>query len=211
MEWDIILEIAEKAGLHGEFDFTTLSLAHKLQTSQQTISRKLIRLEKEGYITRKASNAGVGIELTEKGRKAIATLNSRLKKIFKEKTKVFGKVVKGLGEGKYYVKEYSSHFKAALNFKAYEGTINLRVNPIEFKKFISQISPKTIDGFEAKARRFGPVHCYKALINSYPCYIVRPERTTHPQNICEVIAQQDLKKSAGIKVGSKVTLSKSYL
>ena len=81
----LALLIAKKAGLYGRLSTSTSSLAEATGFSQQSISRKLREMETEGLIARKASNAGMELCFTDKGRKELESFYLELKEIFSKK------------------------------------------------------------------------------------------------------------------------------
>ena len=68
---DILVYLSKKAGLFGEMDSSTIKLSQELETSQQTVSRKLREMEAEGLIKRTASPDGTRISLSDKGKRRI--------------------------------------------------------------------------------------------------------------------------------------------
>lgn len=204
----LLLELAAKTGMYGSYTFTTASLAKKADSTQQSVSRKLIDLEKKGYISRNAGNSGIRISLAAPARQLLENLKKRLDRILSAADSISGRIVKGLGEGKYYTRSYKSSIRKTLNMDPYEGTLNVKVDPIKLKSFLSQIKPIVIPGFQLKTRRFGDVMCYKAKVNNQSCYIIRPERTTHPESVCEILAESDLSQFFCIKPGNAVKITK---
>ena len=111
--------------------------------------------------------------------------------------KIKGKVVKGLGEGSFYVEKYNPLFKEYLGFECFPGTINL------------ELVEGNIDGLKRpitiQPRGYVAVKCYKITINeSVEGAIVVPEVTKHARNIIEVIAPVKM----DVKEGDLVTCQK---
>ena len=105
-----------KRGAHREpIRVTTGEVAEQTGVSQQTASRKLISLEREGLITR----VGGKVMVTEK---AIAEARKLLKEVLESlegTSLVFnGKIVAGIGEGAFFVrqKKYMEGFDRKLCF-----------------------------------------------------------------------------------------------
>ncbi|MEM4326900.1 MAG: hypothetical protein QXZ13_01885, partial [Candidatus Diapherotrites archaeon] len=91
--FSLFLTIAKQAKLEKEVYVSTSALSSITGYSQQSISRKLIEMEKEGLITRKTSNLGTLIKITEKGKKELI-LPENLKE---ELRKPLGKIFKSTG------------------------------------------------------------------------------------------------------------------
>jgi len=64
-----------------------------------------------------------------------------------------------------------------------------------------------IKGFSDGKRTYGWVKCFKAKLNkSTDCELIRLERTVHDKTITELISKTNLRKSAKLSDGSKVTI-----
>ncbi|MEM2906614.1 MAG: MarR family transcriptional regulator, partial [Candidatus Odinarchaeota archaeon] len=101
--WFLLLRIAEMG--NGELISTT-SLSSKIGFSQQSASRYIRMLEKQGLITRRITGRGQFITLTGEGLNRLREVYNRLKIIFGEAIPLFiikGVVFTGLGEGAYYM------------------------------------------------------------------------------------------------------------
>jgi len=202
--------IAKKAGVFKALEISTIRIAKELKTSQQTVSRKLRDMEKLKLIKRTATQKGLLIQLDANGRDFLKQHHSNLGNIFAEKEEVTGIITKGIGEGRYYVNlpQYQKQFKEKLGFKAYPGTLNLRVKQSEALEFISSLEAVEISGFETKDRTFGKLTGYKIRINNIKGAIIIPERSRHEEGIIELIAPYDLKKKLGLKDNSRLKIQK---
>ena len=130
--------LAKKGALFGSTLTSTTQLAKLTGFSQQSISRKLRELEKEGILARKVSSKGIEVSFTEKGRHELESFFLELKELFSdEKPRLKGKVMQGLGEGAYYVciPQYKKEFEKLLGKKIFCGTLNLVVEPSERARF----------------------------------------------------------------------------
>ncbi len=99
--------------------------------SQQSASRRLKDLEDDGLIRRIKTGRGQGIIITEEGIIELYELYFGLKAFFEEetpKTKITGTILRGLGEGAYYVSEYSEEIKKKLGYKPFPGTLNVKIS-----------------------------------------------------------------------------------
>ena len=210
----LALLIARSAGLFGRAKVSTSGLAAVTGFSQQSVSRKLRELESEGAIQRQASNSGIEVSFTEKGRRELESLYRELNEVFSRKpgASLEGKVVSGMGEGKYYTSlaHYESKFSGILGKKIFHGTLNLEVNPSQRLEFTS-VAPAVVEGFSTKERAFGGIDCWKCNASTAKgredVLAILPHRTNHPKNIIELVAASGLRKKLGLEDGSKVKLA----
>lgn len=208
----VLLLIAKRAGIFESAVLSTAEIANPLCLSQQSASRKLRELEKEGLVERSASPQGTRVSLTDKGRSELKKLRKDLNDLFSKKKvkKLSGKVESGIGEGRYYVSlpGYMRQFTEKLGLRIYPGTLNLKIDEIKLKKFIEGENSVDIDSFSTSARSFGGIEAFPVRINkTVRGALIFPERTTHPPDIAEVIAPYYLRKKLSLKDGSKVELS----
>ena len=68
--------------VHMNIRTSTLKVAKSLGVSQQTVSRQLIELEKEGYIIKDASSDGVELKVTNRGIDELQKVYLGLKGVF---------------------------------------------------------------------------------------------------------------------------------
>lgn len=195
-----------KKGAHREpVRITTGEVAEQTGVSQQTASRKLISLEREGLITR----VGGKVMVTEK---AIAEARKLLKEVLDSlegTSLVFnGKIVAGLGEGAFYVrqKKYMEGFDKLLCFKPFPGTLNVSISEDDIEKRLQLREQKaiTINGFKDGKRSFGKIAAYRCAINSVPAAVIFPEMSLHGLQVLEIVAPYNLRKKLGITDGSAV-------
>src|SRR3989338_4271897 len=94
---EFLIKIAENSSLYGKAFISTSAFAKEFELSQQSVSRKLIELEKEGVISRKPGTRGIQIEITEKGISLLKEKYSEIKKLFEQKTaELQGTLISGL-------------------------------------------------------------------------------------------------------------------
>lgn len=196
--------LAEKGAIDAKISTSTSSLASETGLSQQSISRKLRELHSEGIIHRQASPKGIIVSFTNEGKKDLESLHIVLKNCFSVKKNVSlkGKLVDGLGEGKYYtsLSHYNKQFAEILGSKIFLGTFNLEVNPAERNIFTSK-PPMKISGFKTQERSFGGIDCWHCSLNGQKCLAILPHRTNHPENILELISSVNLRKKFNLKAG----------
>jgi len=115
-----------------------------------------------------------------------------------------GIIFKGLGEGAYFMsmQHYQKEIKNKLGFKAYPGTLNLKVSKNQ-ADLLKKTSPIKIAGFKSNNKTFGGADCYKAKIKKIQGAIIIPHLTKH-KNIIEFIAQIHLKSELKLKDGDTI-------
>ncbi len=146
------------------------------------------KLEKEGLVSIK-NNV---VRITKKGEKEIENYVEVFNKFYWDDIIVEGKVVKGKGEGKFFMSldEYKTQFSKLLGYEPFEGTLNLRIEEkyIPIVEFIKEIVDYNIEGFKKDGKKFGRVKVVKAVISDYVLgAVVFPEKGKHKNNIIEII------------------------
>ena len=110
---------------------------------------------------------------------------------------IIGKVEPGLGKGQYYISRegYQNQFLQNLGFVPFPGTLNIKLE----EPFIPQ-AQKTIyiEGFWDNGRTFGKCKCYKIKVYGIEAAIIRPEYSSYPADLVEVIAPVNLRKALGL-------------
>lgn len=118
-----------------------------------------------------------------------------------------GAVVRGFGEGAYFMAMpyYQEEIKRKLGFRAYPGTLNLKVSKsqIAILKNIEQIK---IGGFKKNNKTFGEAKCYLARIKNINGSIIVPELTRHKKDVVEFIAPVHIKSELKLKEGDNVKI-----
>jgi len=197
-------EIALLGALKNKIEISSFELASKLDTSQQTASRYLLELDKNGFITREFGIKKQLIQITNIGEDALQEEHLQYQQIFELTDRIYfkGKVVSGLGEGRYYTEQsgYVTQFKEKLGFAPYPGTLNVEIEFVERNKLrlLKNHSSVDIEEFKTKNRTFGGVRCFRAEINGIKGAIVLPLRS-HYSNVLEFISPRFLRKDLNLK------------
>ncbi len=194
---------------------TTIDIANKLGLSQQTASRQLIELEKEGLIRRERLMRGTSIRITDKGMRELRRMHVTLHRVLEKPRRQLtleGELFTGLGEGAYYVSqsEFLTRFKEKMGFKPFVGTLNLRLKDQQLRNrsHLESMSFTEIDGFRNGRRSFGSVKCYPAVINGeIEGCVIRPGRTHYGEEVIEVLASVNLRKRLKLRDGDIVKVS----
>ena len=118
-----------------------------------------------------------------------------------------GVVVKGLGEGSFYMsmEHYKKEIKNKLGFNAYPGTLNLKIKEEE-AELLKNAVPIKINGYKSSKKTFGGANCYKAKIKNISGFIIVPEFNKHKKDIIEFIAPVNLKSELKIKDGDEIKI-----
>jgi riboflavin kinase len=212
--WFTLYSLANKGAIHGKTTITTRELGETLNVSQQTASRRIAQCVEQGYLSRIHTAEGMLLQLTDKGREELLRVLSNLEIAFtppEDEILIEGSILTGLGEGAYYVDIYSSKLRAALGFKPYLGTLNVKIVDDDSRKAVGRMKntpPLVLSGFTHKGRTFGDVICYRVKINQkLEGAIVIAQRTHHSEEILEVVAPVDIRNALGLEDDDKVTLT----
>jgi riboflavin kinase, archaea type len=208
MIYELLKIIAKESNFYSYFQTSTIKLSKKINKSQQSISRTLILMEKKDLIKREINNKGIIIKLTDKGKEMIKKEYQELSNILKPINSFKGKIINGLGEGAYYVKIYNKKIQDLINFKPYNGTLNLIIEINDFEKFISNLKSYTIKEFKTDKRTYGKIILFKAKIKNQEIALLKPIRTFHSKNIIEIIAPFNIRKKFKLKEGDIIEIDK---
>jgi riboflavin kinase len=205
MEVEILKKLALMGAAKGRVSLTSTKLGSTIGMSSQTAARRLIDLEKQGYITRVVTNEGQEVLITVTGVSKLRSEFLDYKKIFEDGHRLSfkGRVTTGLGEGQYYISldGYGRQFIEKLGFKPYPGTLNLKIKETFAQHEASAVN---IAGFKDASRTFGGGKCYPVRIDGVRAAIIRPDRSSYPLNLVEIIAPVNLRKTLGLKDGDEV-------
>lgn len=181
--------------------------------SSKTAARKLKQLEEEGLIERKIVPGGQLIKMTEKGIEILKNEYLEYSTIFSPESDIFefeGSVLKGLGEGQYYVNipGYKRQFEDKLNFVPFPGTLNIKLSEksLTLRNSLKEVPIIRIEGFNDGERTFGGGNCYLVNIGGVKAAVVAPERTHYPSDLIEIIAPVKLRDALNLKDGDRVVI-----
>jgi riboflavin kinase len=204
-------ELALLGAIKNKIEISSFELANQLDTSQQTASRYLVELDKKGMIKRELGIKKQLIMVTGIGEEKLQAEHLQYKQIFELTDRIIfkGKVLSGLGEGRYYTEQdgYVEQFKKKLGFVPYPGTLNVEIEYVERNKLrlLKNSKAINIDEFKTKNRTFGSVRCFRAKINGSDGAIVLPLRT-HYSSVLEFISEDYLRKKLNINDGDEVKI-----
>jgi riboflavin kinase len=216
-EWrhiSTLLKLAEMGAHRRTAKISTEYLAEKLGTSQQTASRYLIELDKNGWIKRTITPEGCLLKITDAGIKELKKLYSNLRFLmeaaYPPSITLEGVVFTGLGEGAYYISKerYTRQFIEKLGFEPYPGTLNLKLTTdydVKTRSELEAYPAIEIEGFRSEDRTFGSVKCYPVTIdNKVKGALILALRSHYDASVIEVIAPVFLRKNLKLKDGHKV-------
>ncbi len=203
---------------------TNTDLVDQLGLSQQTISRRLIQLEKDSFIIRKFENKGQIIQLTEKGSEFLESIYQKLNLVLshiKDEDLFFdAEYVQGIGEGAFYVElePYFEQFTALLGAPPYAGTFNLYLSDEgnqreRYYDSFKMLNCKKIKGFKTEKRTYGAVECFDAYLcreddpdRQKKVLILNIHRTSHNYGVIEVVSETYLRDYFSVKEGDFLRL-----
>jgi riboflavin kinase len=208
--------LLSKGAKHNFVTTTTSSLGKNIKKSQQAASKHLLELENSGFIERIISGRKISVKITPKGYSEMVKLSQVLHKSLTSSSSnvlLKGTLVSGMGEGAYYMslKGYTRQFKSKIGYVPFPGTFNVKLGKKEYTEAIRQFEGMEgmhIDGYSDGKRTYGWVKCFKAKLNSsFDCELIRLERTHHDTSTIELIAKNNLRKTAKLSDGSKITIT----
>lgn len=210
-----LLELYSQGAASKAVGVSTKDLGRAMGLSQQAISKHLMQMESEGLIARTRSGRRTSVLITSKGSDAVLAFYSKLKGAVEGRRGPIsfrGKVFTGMGEGEYYVSipGYQKQFLEVLGFEPYPGTLNLVLEPsdLELRKQLRFIEGLEIKGFRDGKRTYGPVKCFRALVEGRiqgAALVI--ERTHHGDAVLEVVSSLHLRKELSLRDGSSVSVT----
>ncbi len=202
-----LLILLSRRGAIGErVKITMRELADELGVSPQSVLRLLEEMEEEGLVERSVEGKKTYVEITPEGLAFLEDLCEAISGVLYNGV-IIGEVISGIGEGAYYVRQYSHLIKEYLGFEPYPGTLNVRVLfPRTVFDALCNVRPVILPGFVKEGRTFGDVKAYRVRIGDVEGAIVIPSRTVHPPKIAEIVAPVYLRKELGLEDGSKITI-----
>jgi len=215
MDLPSLVSLAKLGCCENSAEISSSKLAQELGVSQQTASRRIQKLEREGYVSREIYSRGQRVRLTAKGIDALRRLQQDLDEIFSSYEShayyITGEISSGLGEGRYYMEipGYMEQFHSKLGFKPYPGTLNLKLKTDEDVRIRQQLQEYRgigINGFSHDNRTFGSVKCFKASIKEISGAIIIPSRSHYSFDSLELIAPVKVRSTKSLKDGDVVTV-----
>ncbi|NVM02465.1 MAG: CTP-dependent riboflavin kinase [Candidatus Helarchaeota archaeon] len=216
--WFSLFILAKLGAIYKKIEISSTKFAKEISASQQTASRRIIELEKLGWISREPHGTGHYLQISKKGQDQLKDVYYVLSKFFEPELKsieIEGELFTGMEEGGYYVSRegYKKQFLEKLGFKdIYPGTLNLKLTKEEDIKNRKILLDRkdlgiAIKGFKNKDRTYGDVICYKCKVNEkIDGALLAIERTHHEETVIEIIAPVYLRDALNIKDGDNVKI-----
>ena len=212
-----LAHLLSRGARHGYVPITTVELARAIGRSQQTASSHLVQLEADGFIERRAARRGGSpVRITARGYAELERVASMLRgEIESQPAQIVleGELVSGMGEGAYYMSldGYARQFRDAIGYVPFPGTLNVRLagphHVLAAERLDSAGGGALVNGFSDGRRTYGWVRCFAASVNGIDgCHVVRLERTHHEPSIVEVISRLEIRRAAGLRNGSAVSV-----
>lgn len=195
---------------------STTQLSEEIGGSQQSASRHLQVLEREGLIERKISTGGSKVTITSAGLAELDLVLQELKWHLEGKeaeTIIFeGEVVSGLFQGAYYISKegYQRQIIHKLGFEAFPGTLNVKIKEEEYNKRqkLERGPSIRLEGFKDEERAFGAARVYPCIINDEEeGAMIVAERSSHDYSVMEIISPQYLRRKMELADGDKIKLA----
>jgi len=209
----ILLYLAEKGAVVEGVKTSTAALARELGISQQSVSRLLMELAREGLIEKESSGRSMIIRLTDEALELALSLYAKLKEILESPSEMIltGRVFTGLGEGAYYIQIpfYMRQFEEKLGFKPYPGTLNLKLirrDDVLRRALVERAARIEIERFSDGRRSYGGARCIKARVGEEDAAIIFIERTHYPRDVIEILSPVCLRERLGLKDGDIVSV-----
>ncbi|MEM3989998.1 MAG: DUF120 domain-containing protein [Desulfurococcaceae archaeon] len=117
-----------------------------------------------------------------------------------------GKVVRGLGEGSKYVELYRDLLRRVLGIEPFPGTLNVVVDSGSLDKLQMLLKSKPHAVIEPPSKEYRAVLAWKARVNGYRAYLIKPLASKHPEQVIEFIADVNLRECLRIQNGSEVII-----
>lgn len=182
-----------------------------LQLSQQAASKRILELVNNGLIERRLGVRQQQIKLTEKAKEILKKEYLDYQQLFEtyDYLKIKGKVVSGMGEGKYYVTQenYKSQFIEKLRFEPYKGTLNVEVDKQDSSKIwlLKNTKGIQINGFRSANRTFGACKCFLCKCDGYDSAIIMPLRS-HYSTTLEILSNSFLRTKLKLNDGDDIEI-----
>ena len=195
---------------------STTQLSEEIGGSQQSASRHLQVLEREGLLERKISTGGSKVTITSAGLAELDLVLQELKWHLEGKeaeTIIFeGEVVSGLFQGAYYISKegYQRQIIHKLGFEAFPGTLNVKIKEEEYNKRqkLERGLSIRLEGFKDEERAFGAARVYPCIINDdEDGAMIVAERSSHDYSVMEIISPQYLRRKMELADGDKIKVA----
>ncbi len=212
----LLRQLGLDGALSGEAKISCSALADRLDTSGQTVSRRLQSLEAADLIVRETVTDGQWIAVTAEGERTLRGEYDAYRRLFEGTSSIDlkGTITSGMGEGKHYISlpGYMRQFGDRLGYEPFPGTLNVELDEESVRRrgAMETFEPIHIEGWEDDDRTYGPCVCYPASIladREYDvAHVIAPERTHHDEDQLELIAPVKLREELDLDDGDRITV-----
>ena len=123
-----------------------------------------------------------------------------------------GSIFSGMGKGKYYVghPEYQKRFEAALGYRPYPGTLNVKLEDnivIEELKTLRSMGGVRIDAFSHDGEEFSALTCFDGKLGEERITLLFIDVTHYNESVAELISASFLRGKFGLRDGDQVAFA----
>jgi len=212
---DTLLNLVKQGARDSFVDVPSGSLGRALGLTQQAASRRLIDLEDAGLISRVHSGRSLKVRLTPEGEGMVRAFYGELRSAFEKPARRIsftGTVFSGIGKGKYYVghPEYQRRFNAALGYRPYPGTLNVKLEDSGQRgqmRSLRSMGGIRIPGFTRAGEDFSALNCFNGTLGGEKVSLLLIDVTHYNESVAELISPSYLRGKLKIKDGDIVTFS----
>ena len=203
-ELQVLKVLAASGGDRTPVVITSREVGALIGVSQQAADRYLVALAERKLLQRTLAARRQRLLLEPAALDLLRKEYHGYRRIFEGpgKLRFTGRVVSGLGEGRYYLSQpgYVVQFSERLGYAPYPGTLNVRVEANDLLRVggIKHWNGIRIDGFQASGRTFGGATCYTGRLGGRPAHLIVPDRS-HYKDVVEFVAVECLRESLGLK------------
>ncbi|MBI3859011.1 MAG: CTP-dependent riboflavin kinase [Thaumarchaeota archaeon] len=121
-----------------------------------------------------------------------------------------GRVFTGMGKGRYYVghPEYQRRFEAALGYRPYPGTLNVKVEEGDSAKALQELRRMDairVDGFKLGEETFSSLRCFPGALGEEKVNLLIIDITYYNERVAELISPTYLRGKLGLRDGDLAT------
>lgn len=213
-----MVELVKLGAADSPADVSSARLGEALGLTQQAASQRLIELEDAGLISRVHSGRALKVRITPSGIRTVRSFYGELRSAFEKapaRLTFSGTVFSGIGKGKYYVghPEYQKRFSAALGYRPYAGTLNVKLDgasQIAQLKTLRSLGGIRIGGFTQAGESFSALTCFNGSLSGEKITLLFIDVTHYNESIAELISPVYLRGKLKIRDGSAVTFTVDY-
>lgn len=212
---DTLLKLVKQGAGDSLVDVPSNRLGQALGLTQQAASRRLIDLESAGLISRVHAGRSLKVRLTPEGDRLVRAFYGELRSAFEKPPRQMsftGTVFSGIGKGKYYVghPEYQRRFHAALGYRPYPGTLNVKLEDSIQKdqmRDLRSMGGVRIPGFTRRREDFSALNCFNGSLRGERVALLLIDITHYNESVAELISPAYLRGKFKLKDGDAVTFT----